>query len=393
MSEQKPTLEQTMARRNIPKLKDLAARIPCSERALRGWLKGEHEPGPYNIGRLSEILGFDARTFFEKKQTAHTISRRTFVGGIVALPIAAHLAVSYTTRVTNHAIESLQGINQQYRIMQRNGIYIEQGLRGHITTIEEMLESTVDDSSRREIWRILAQAQLLQRLNVTREQELGKAKRWNESAIASARNSGDTLLVGAAIGHLAHAYMAWQHDTDATYHLVEEAQGYIGSHQGLQGWLYIVTAAAAAKEQNAALCQRSIQEAFAFADKVKATETDPYYTDFNLVGVEAFAGNCLLAAGQPKEAYNLLAAMDIGGLAENRHASAFYDISRTYAALGELEGAQVYASQAIDAAVATNRRYIIPRLIRMSQEIQARDKHEPHAQAIAEYAYEHMQQN
>jgi hypothetical protein len=52
----------------------------------------------------------------------------------------------------------------------------------------------------------------LARLNITRKQELARAKTWNESAVASAQQSGDSVLLGATIGHLAHLYLMEEND-------------------------------------------------------------------------------------------------------------------------------------------------------------------------------------
>ena len=104
------------------------------------------------------------------------------------------------------------------------------------------------------------------------------------------------------------------------------------------------------------------------------------------MGVDAFAGNCLLSIGEPTEAYKRLTTMDLQALSENRHASAFYDLSRAYAAAGELEAMQAYAFQSIEKALATNRLYIVPRFLTLAQQIQHKDPHESHATAVSEYA-------
>ena len=100
-----------------------------------------------------------------------------------------------------------------------------------------------------------------------------------------------------------------------------------------------------------------------------------------------------LAIEAPTEAYKLLTTMDLQALSENRHASAFYDLSRAYAAAGELEAMQAYAFQSIEKALATNRLYIIPRFLTLAQQIQRKDPQESHAAAIAEYARVALGQN
>ncbi len=121
--------------------------------------------------------------------------------------------------------------------------------------------------------------------------------------------------------------------------------------------------------------------------------SDLYYTDFNVVGINAFAGNCLLKVGKPSLALERLTSINLDALAGNRHASACYDIACAYAQTGELEATQAYAFRSIDKALATDRLYIIPRLITLAQGMQGRDPHESHAAAILEYAHMALHEN
>lgn len=113
---------------------------------------------------------------------------------------------------------------------------------------------------------------------------------------------------------------------------------------------------------------------------------DAYFTDFSIISVTAFAGNCWLSLEEPKKAYGLLTTMKIEELAVNRQASALYDISRAYFAAGQREEGQIYALRSIDMAVATKCFYIIPRFITLAQNILLADHREPHASTILEYA-------
>ncbi len=87
----------------------------------------------------------------------------------------------------------------------------------------------------------------------------------------------------------------------------------------------------------------------------------------------------------------MLTSMDLGQLAHNRHASAFYDVSRAYLQEGEFEAAKVYAVQAIDSAVATNRLYIVPRFLTVCTDVRAADRKNPYLHEIAEYAQHVLQ--
>ncbi len=296
--------------------------------------------------------------------------------------------------VSASTIEQLASITQQYRSLQRAGLAIEDGLRSHIALIQHALENTVNDTYRRDLWRIQAQSQLLARHSITNKRELGRARTWNEAAIASAHYSGDALLLAAALGHLAHLSLTWLHDPIAARQLIGQAQEQSRGH-AVRGWFAMVTAAIAAMEGNRDECEASIAKATEIVQGMPATGeyADLYYTDFNIVGVDAFAGNCLLKVGESMKALERLTSLNLELLADNRHASACYDIASAYAAVGELEATQAYAFRSIDKALATDRLYIVPRLITLAQGIQGRDPHEPHAAAILDYVHMALHEN
>ncbi|EFH82477.1 helix-turn-helix domain-containing protein [Ktedonobacter racemifer] len=295
-------------------------------------------------------------------------------------------------KVSASTIENLAHITQQYRALHRAGVAIEDGLRGHIALIQSALENTLHEGSRRELWRIQAQSQLLARQATSRKRELGRARTWNESSIASAQYSGDAYLMGAALGHLGHLYLTWQQNPQGARQLLDQAREYAGAHP-IRGWFSIVNAAIAATEENADECKTSIAQALEIAHDVShlAEADDPYYTDFNTVGVKAFAGNCLLKVGEPVLALEQLTSIDANALSSNRHASALHDIASAYEALGDLETTQKYALRSLDKALETDRLYIIPRCITLAQKIQARAPYDSHASAIVEYAQSALQ--
>jgi hypothetical protein len=234
------------------------------------------------------------------------------------------------------------------------------------------------------------QTQMVARLNwhSMKKTELAHVKALNEAAIVSAQNSGDRTLVGAALGHLAHLYLREEQDTRNAYQLLDRAREHVQKHHALSGWFDIVAAAIAAKEGNQQYCEAAIDEAVGASHHMPQTleYTDPYFTDFSMISVTAFAGNCWLSIEEPKKAYGLLTTMKMEELAVNRQASALYDISRAYFAAGQREEAQVYALRSIDMALTTKRLYIIPRFITLAQNILLTDHKESHAAAILEYA-------
>lgn len=363
------------------------------------WERGVKRPSPFYQELL--CLLYDATAdqlgFVEVWKT----SRRSLLqvlgvagAGVIAAPQiklpSLLLGKNHVTDVSGTVIQHLAEVTHHYRALQRGGITIESGLKDHITTVQNALEATADDGKRRELWRILAQSQLLGRLGITKERELGRARTWNESAIASAQYGDDAVLMAAAIGHLAHLYLTWRHDPTSAGQLLVQARDYAQDHPALQGWFAIVDAAVAAKEGKIQGCEDFISRATDIAHAVADNPgfADAFFTDFSVVGVSAFAGNCLVKGGEPVKALGRLASMNMEDLAENRHASALYDMSCAYAALGELEATQAYALKSIDKALATDRLYIVPRFLTLASQVQKKDRHEPHAAAIAEYAHE-----
>jgi transcriptional regulator with XRE-family HTH domain len=393
-----------------------AEKVGVSALTFSRWEHGTQQPHPSTLdmlcktfGMLPEELGYAAENCIldmdaeKDPESSEDMKRREALQKIAGatgavLMCSDILGLSsltssntqpfFKSSVSEDTITGLATITQQYRILQRNGVTVlQEGLQGHITTIQNALDSTLSDKIRRELWRLLAQTQLLARLNTTKKHELGRAKTWNEAAIASAQHSGDVLLVSATIGHLAHWYLKEENDIQTANQLIDRAQELAPGHAALDGWFNMVNASIAAKGGNTQQCKNLIARASEVAADLTPEDTDSFFTDFNTVGVNAFAGNCLLAIREPKEAYKWLTRMQLQALSENRQASALYDLSRAYAGTGELEAMQTYAFQSIDKALATNRLYIVPRFIKLAQEIQTKDCHEPHATAMKEYAY------
>jgi len=368
------------------------------------WERGIKVPSPYYREKLCKIYDAtaDELGFVEGPKT----SRRSILqalgvsvgAGLITTPQVKlpsfPLTSNRTKEASDQVIQDLAAKTQAYRNLQRNGVNVEREVRGHIIIIQDTLENTINDRKRRELWTILAQSQILIRLSITKEREMARARTWNESAIASAQYADDALLVAAAVGHLAHLHLMWQHDTAAASQLLDQARDFGRDHPALVGWFSIVSAAIAAKEGKIQQSEDFIMQARNIAQAVAHTPgyADAFFTDFNTAGVTAFASNCLLKSGEPTKALRLLSTMNLEELADNRQASTLYDMSCAYAALSELEPARAYALRSIDKAVATDRLYIIPRFIALTGSIQKKDRHEPHTAAIAEYAHAALQQ-
>jgi transcriptional regulator with XRE-family HTH domain len=369
------------------------------------WERGVKKPSPFYQEKLcllyhatADELGLVESPKTSRRSMLQALSVGVASAGLITTPQVKLPSFSLTSdrisESSDQAIRELASKTQLYRTLQRNGMNVEHDVRGHIALIQETLESTTNDRKRRDLWTILAQSQILVRLSITKEREMARARTWNESAIASAQYADDALLVAAAIGHLAHLHLMWQKDTTAAGQLLDQARDFGQDHPALAGWFSIVGAAIAAKGGKIQQSEDLITQAKEIAQTVAHTPgyADAFFTDFGVAGVTAFAGNSLLKSGAPVKALGQLTPVKLEDLADNRQASLLYDISASYAALGELEPAQAYALHSIDKALATDRLYIIPRFISLSSQIQKKDRHEPHAAAIAEYAHNALQQ-
>src|SRR5712692_6891875 len=374
-----------------------AAMVSC-------WEMGKKKPSPFYQERLCMIYGLaadqlglmDVSVSLQIGQFNQNTPRRSFlhtlsvVGtGVIVTP---QVFPPYRSpALSKESISNLATITQQYRAMQRRGdTFIRNGLNTHISTLQDALENTNNENLRRELWSILAHTQLVTRLNwhSMKKLELAQVKALNEAAIVSAQNSGDKTLIGAALGHLGHLYLREEQDTRSAYQLLYSAREHVQKGHILHGWFDIVTAAITAKEGNRSCCEAAIADAMDAAHRMPQTTeyTDLYFTDFSIISVTAFAGNCWLSLEEPKRAYALLTTMKMEELAVNRQASALYDISRAYLAAGQREEAQAYAFRSIDIALATKCPYIIPRFITLAQNILSTEHNESHAAAILEYA-------
>jgi tetratricopeptide (TPR) repeat protein len=322
------------------------------------------------------------------------LSRRNFLYLLGAGGIEASLLTSQRLRMVSNrslsrlsdtSLHELTKVTAHLRTIHRQGdIPIAQELFAHLSVLQGALNATMDDGQRHELWRLLAQTQLLCRFNLPKR-DMVKAKTFNEMAIASARNSGDTALVGAAIGHLAHFYLRIEKAPEKASQLLDEAQPHIQQQRALIGWFALLYASLAATSGNRAKCEKHICTALEMAHDIRDI-IDPYFTDFSVVSVNVFAGNSLLTVEQPQKAQEWLMKASLNDLSPNRHASAYYDIARAYVASNQLEAAQEYALKSMDCAVATNNLYIIPRFVSLANVIQQKYPNNACASLIGDYA-------
>ena len=139
--------------------------------------------------------------------------------------------------ISQASVANLAAITLQFRTMQRQGdAFISNGVKSHIQTIQEALEQTLNDTVRRELWRVLAQTQTVASFNPVKRAERGRAKTFLEAALASAQNSGDPHLVGASLGHLAHFSLREEQNPTKAVQLLYQAQKYVSAVHPSQ-WL------------------------------------------------------------------------------------------------------------------------------------------------------------
>lgn len=404
----------------------LCTTLPPDEEALQGWMMMLHRRGKtqealkcyHDMKGFVEAQGFTLSSVVVEQFVASLaeqstmrsnqiiipgqdleeqhmgLSRRNFLyllgaGGIEASGMASQPTKTRPSRsfqrLHEASIHELATLTTHLRILHQQGdIPFSHELYAHLSVIQHALHATLDDNQRHDLWRLLAQTQLLCQMRLSK-QHSATAKTFSEAAVASARNSGDRALVGAAIGHLAHFYLRIEKAPAKALQLFEEAQTYVRGQRALSGWFALVLASLMATGGDGGHCEKQIHTALEAAHDTQDV-VDPYFTDFSLTSVYVFAGNSWLTVGQPQKAYEWLMKANVEDLSPNRHASTYYDIARAYTASHQLEAAQAYALKSMDCAVATNNLYIIPRFITLANAIQQQYPDDVHASVIGDYA-------
>ena len=305
-------------------------------------------------------------------------------------------AENHSPVVSQASVAHLAAITQQFRAMQRQGdSFIAGGVKSHIQTIQEALEQTVNDDRRHELWRVLAQTQTLAGFQPIKKTEQGRAKTFFEAAVASAQISGDALLIGASLGHLAHFSLREERNLIKAEQLLRQAQEFVPINHPLNGWFVLVMASLAEKEGHKQECEAYLTDAITNVHHLPQTSdtADLYFTDFSLTSAYIFAVNCWLVLENAEKAYRYLSEMNLEDLADNRRASAYCDASRACAMMGEFELAQQFAFQAIDKASSTRQLYVLPRCLMVAQTLQQKAPDKPYAVAITDYADVALQHN
>lgn len=133
---------------------------------------------------LSETLQDMIALKQDREEYDTDLSRRNFlyllgIGG-AGLLTSQHFQCASTKpfpRISEASIDDLSAITNHLRTLQRQGdVPIFNELTAHLSVIQNALNATMDDRQRHDLWRILAQIQLIGRLSPFAKRDLAKAK-------------------------------------------------------------------------------------------------------------------------------------------------------------------------------------------------------------------------
>ena len=374
----------------------VADEIGASNEMISNWERGKKKTSSFYqeklcalFGKNAEELGFlgPAADNFRNEQQVF------FASGKELFPVTQlkehNLSPGiYSIEASNTSINNLTIITEQFRAMQRRGdVLIADGINTHIKTIQETLEWTLDDNRRRELWRVLAQTQIVAAFNPMKKTEQGRVKTFLETAVASAQNGNDMVLMGAAFGHLAQFALREEQNLTKALQLIRRAKEYIQTSHPLNGWFLLLLASLAAKAGHEQQCEAHLTDAMTIAHHLPKTPdyADIYFTDFGLVSAHIFMVNSWLTLGNAEKAYTHLTRINLEDLSDNRRASAFYDAAKACTMMEEFPMAQDFAFQAIDKALATRQDYVIARCRQLAQMLQKKERGKSYASALATY--------
>jgi hypothetical protein len=134
---------------------------PSNPTSLSEWERGIGTP-PEEIKKalckvyhaLPEELGLT--------ENVYEITRRTFITTAAALPFLLNTQSFNMQTVIGNTLEGLANVNANYRAKQVNHVwYDREQLQKYIEAIEYLLITTIDNKSRRDLYKILAESQLL----------------------------------------------------------------------------------------------------------------------------------------------------------------------------------------------------------------------------------------
>lgn len=364
-----------------------AEQVEVTPATFSRWERGISHPYPVHISKMKALFGMSAEEL-DLAPEGSGMHRRQFLQSLALTSLMPQVLAYNGSPLSSSTVESLAMISGHYRIMLRNGdVNIGQALSAHLSTIQNALMCTANDSMRHDIWRILAQTQLISFAIPTNTD--AQMKTYIELAISSARQCGDTHLQAGAIGHLAHFYWRKEHLPQKMLATLDQAGPLAKDNRALQGWFSLISAAAAAEIGNMRNCEAGLDQAMSIV--VDIPDHDAYYTDFSMSSALACAIHCWLTAGDAQKAHDFLVRMHMSDLSDNRRASAFCDASKIYATLGDMDQAEQYAMQVVDKAVETRQLQVLPRLSKLASAIQATKPGNAQGRAIQEYVHDAQQ--
>jgi transcriptional regulator with XRE-family HTH domain len=377
----------------------VADEIGASNEMISRWEGGQKKTSSFYQEKLCALFGMNAEELGfllpADDDSSHNEQQVFFASGRELFPVVQLEKYNLSSRIypieaSNTSINNLAIITEQFRAMQRRGdVLIADGINTHIKTIQETLECTLDDNRRCELWRVLAQTQIVAAFNPMKKTEQGRVKTFLETAVASAQNSNDMVLIGAALGHLAQFALREEQNLTKALQLIRRAREHIQTSHPLNGWFLLLMASLAAKAGHEQQCEAHLTDAMTIAHHLPKTPeyTDIYFTDFGLVSAQTFMVNNWLTLGNAEKAYAHLTRINLEDLSDNRRASAFCDAAKACAMMEEFPMAQDFAFQAIDKALATRQDYVIARCRELAQMLQKKERGKSYASALATYIH------
>jgi tetratricopeptide (TPR) repeat protein len=344
-------------------LRAVARRLHSNPTSLSEWERDIGQPPPEIQSTLCKLyhalpddLGFPKEERPDAENPSEGISRRAFLTAAVLVPLALGIHPTIQPGVTGSTLETLAEINAHYRALQGEGIiYSREQLQAHIASIEQFLTSTLDLSSRRELYRLLCQALLLACGGRTPAERLTLTER----ALGVAQQSGDTLLTAAILSHLGQLYTFRLQRPDIAEHYLAMSAQLARSDRELSAWVAAQRAEAAAMQQQIGETTRYLDIA---SDNTRANGDDRFYTAWSRPSLDAYRGACLIHMGQYEKAAAYFQRIMPNDLTRCRSVVPLIDMAHVYTELGDVENASVTIIAALQAAQTTGHEALIPRL-------------------------------
>lgn len=373
------TIEKAMAQKHIGKLKDLAARIGCSERSLRGWLKGEHIPNAYYIGQISNVLDINARRIFSKNEDdedMEKISRRGFIS-IVGAAAGASLitndaswqrlehALNNHVHIDDETITQLNTITQSYWQLRTNlnTDALWHGINGHLDNVSQILHQSLLPQSRERLCGIAGEVALMSGTMAHVGDDRKTARAFYRAGLRAA-HEGDIPDLGAIIhGRIALSFNNDSHYQEALQAVTEGLKLGKKANPTTLAWLSVVKAETHANLQDNYHTRLELDRAQQFNERIEPGEYS-YWSGYDQSRFIGYQGSCYVLLGDYSKATSIIKeAMSLTPRdMSRRHAMLYTQLANISLHQGHIEECCSYAGKALLLAQQTRYGLIIHRL-------------------------------